>query len=149
MSLEIVLLLLVLSPLISVCYSQENNFSSVGQTWVLVNTTEPVVCYEEKIAKQIILQLENAIDYKTQVEDLKLSNFELEKQIILLKEVNRLQAEQRDIANQAIESYKELLRVQKESFEKQIENQKPSVWSKIGAVLGGMGVGALLVFVLF
>lgn len=115
-----------------------------GQTWVLVNTVEPVICYEEKTGSQMILQLENAKDYKTQVDDLKQGNVELEKQIVLLKEANKLQAEQRDIANQTIESYKGLLKVQKESFEKQIENQKPSVWGKIGAAFGGLGIGILI-----
>ena len=163
MSLGIVLVLLVSSPLIS--NAQEiktvpgtissgdlvpgkNQISTpvapAGQTWVLVNTTKPVICYEEKTGSQMILQLENAKDYKTQVDDLKQGNAELEKQIALLKEANKLQAEQRDIANQTIESYKGLLKVQKESFEKQIENQKPSIWGKIGAALGGLGIGILI-----
>lgn len=118
--------------------------ASAGQTWVLVNTTEPVICYEEKTASQMILQLENAKDYKTQVDDLKQDNAELEKQIALLKEANKLLVEQRDIADQTIELYKDLLNAQKEFFEKQIENQKPSIWGKIGVALEGLGIGILI-----
>ena len=166
MSLGIVLISLVLSPSIDTsCFAQEikkipgtitsgdigpgkNIISTpvapVGQAWVLVNTTEPVICYTEETGKQIILQLENSNDYKTQVDLYKQGNVELEKQIDLLKETLVLQKQQRDVADQTIESYKKLITVQKDAYEKQIENNKPSIWGKIGAALGGLGIGALI-----
>jgi len=162
LSLGIVLISLVLNPLTS--YSQEikripgtitsgdigpskqisTPVAPVGQAWVLVNTIEPVICYEEKTGSQMILQLENARDYKTQVDDLRQGNIELEKQIALLKESNKLQNEQFDISKRTIESYKELLKVQKEAYERQIDNVKPSIWDKIFSVLGGIGLGILV-----
>jgi hypothetical protein len=118
--------------------------ASPGQTWVLVNTVNPVVCYEEETGKQMILQLENSIDYRKQVDLYKQGNIELEKQNTLLKESNKLQNEQLDVSKRTIESYKELLKVQKDAYEEQIKNTKPSIWSKIGAALGVIGIGVLV-----
>jgi hypothetical protein len=115
-----------------------------GQTIVKVNTAKPVICFEEEDAKQMVVQLENSIDYEDQSENLKQGTAELEKQIALLKEINKLQMEQLNISKQTIESYKELTKVQKEAYEKHIDNIKPSIWDKIFPSLGGVGIGVLI-----
>jgi uncharacterized membrane protein (DUF106 family) len=134
LSLKIVLISLVILPLTS--YAQPST--------VTVNTTDPVVCFTEDDAKKIVVDLENVNDYKEQVELLKEANAELEKQIISLKEINKLQQEQLEITKQTIESYKNLLKTQKEAYEKEIENNKPSIWGKIFAGIGGLGIGILV-----
>jgi uncharacterized membrane protein (DUF106 family) len=133
-SLGIVLISLVILPLTS--YAQTST--------VTVNTASPVVCFTEDDAKKIVVDLENVNDYKEQVELLKEANAELEKQIGLLKDINKLQQEQLNVSKQTIESYKELLKTQKEAYEKQIENNKPSIWGKIAAAAGGLGIGVLI-----
>jgi uncharacterized membrane protein (DUF106 family) len=134
LSLKIVLISLVILPLTS--YAQTST--------VTVNTASPVVCFTEDDAKKIVVDLENVNDYKEQVELLKEANAELEKQIISLKDINKLQQEQLNVSKQTIESYKELLKTQKEAYEKQIENNKPSIWGKIAAAAGGLGIGVLI-----
>jgi uncharacterized membrane protein (DUF106 family) len=119
--------------------------TSYAQTsTVVVNTTSSVVCFTEDDTKKIVVDLENVNDYKEQVEILKEANAELEKQIISLKEINKLQQEQLDISKQTIISYQNLLKVQKEAYEKEIKNNKPSIWGKIFASIGGLGVGVLI-----
>ena len=117
--------------------------SNPNQTWVLVNTINPVICYEEETGKQMILQLENNADYETEISDLKKDSAELEKQIGLLKDEIVLQKEQLDISKQTVDSYKELIKAQKDAFVKQIDNSKPSFLQKISTFLGGIGVGVL------
>lgn len=139
LSLELALVSLVISLLINVniCCALDNvNFT--------VNTKEPIICFTEVDAKQMIVLLENSEDYKEQIILLKQGNSELEKQVILLKEVNKLQQEQLGISKTTIESYKTLLEVQKEAYEKQIENIKPSFLSKILPTIGGIGIGVLV-----
>jgi hypothetical protein len=166
-------------PLINNCYGQDINgvpgtisngdvipgkvqistpVAGDGDTWVLVNTTVPTICYTEETGKQMIIELENSKDYKDQNELykqslaelekqiglLKETNIEFENQIGLLKEINKLQQEQLNISKQTINSYKELIQSQKEAFEKQIENQKPSILNRIGTALGSLGIGVLV-----
>ena len=154
MSLKIVLISLVILPLTSYAQPPEGSISAttiksstsdVKQTsTVIVNTTSPVVCFTEDDTKKIVVDLENSNDYREQVEILKEANAELEKQIISLKEINKLQQEQLEISKQTIESYQKLLNAQKEAYEKEIENSKPSIWGKIFAGAGGLGIGILV-----
>ena len=109
----------------------KSSTSDVKQTsTVIVNTTSPVVCFTEDDTKKIVVDLENSNDYREQVE--------------ILKEINKLQQEQLEISKQTIESYKNLLNAQKEAYEKEIENSKPSIWGKIFAGVGGLGIGILV-----
>jgi len=134
LSLKIVLISLVILPLTS--YAQTST--------VIVNSTSPVVCFTEDDAKKMVVDLENSNDYREQVEILKEANAELEKQITLLKEINKLQQEQSEISKQTIESYQKLLKAQKEAYEKEIENNKPSIWEKIFVGIGAAGIGVLI-----
>jgi hypothetical protein len=151
-SLGIVLISLIINP--SISYSQNipkaisGTISSgditTGTSTVKVSTTEPVICFTETDASKMIVELENSGDYQEQIDLLKQANAELEKQIGLLKDINKLQQEQLNVSKQTIESYKELLKTQKEAYEKQIENNKPSIWGKIAAAAGGLGIGVLI-----
>ena len=139
LSLGIVLISLILNLLINNCYAADN------QTTLLVNTKEPVICFTEAdISNRVIVQLENLGDYKEQVDLLKQGSVELERQIALLKEINKLQQEQLVVSKSTIEAYKDLLKVQKEAYEKQIDNVKPSFFEKISGIFGGLGVGILI-----
>ena len=102
------------------------------------------MCFTEEDTKKIVVELENSADYQEQVSLLKDANSELEKQIVSLKEINKLQQEQLEISKQTIESYKNLLNAQKEAYEKEIENSKPSIWGRIFAGAGGLGIGILV-----
>ncbi len=154
MSLKIVLISLVILPLTSYAQPPEGSISAttiksstydVKQTsTVTVNSTSPVVCFTEDDTKKMVVDLENSNDYREQVEILKEANVELEKQIISLKEINKLQQEQLEISKQTIESYKNLLNAQKEAYEKEIENNKPNIWEKIFVGVGAAGIGVLI-----
>lgn len=123
----------------------KSSTSDVKQTSnVTVNSTSPVVCFTEDDTKKMVVDLENSNDYREQVEILKEANVELEKQIISLKEINKLQQEQLEISKQTIESYKNLLNAQKEAYEKEIENNKPNIWEKIFVGVGAAGIGVLI-----
>ena len=123
----------------------KSSTSDVKQTsTVIVNTTSPVVCFTEDDTKKMVVDLENSNDYREQVEILKEANVELEKQIISLKEINKLQQVQLEISKQTIESYKNLLNAQKEAYEKEIENNKPNIWEKIFVGVGAAGIGVLI-----
>jgi len=76
-----------------------------------VNTV--TICFSEEQVKKMVVELENVEDYKEQIELLKQANDELTKQILALKEINKLQQEQLKISEQTIESYKKLLDTQK------------------------------------
>lgn len=151
MSLGIVLISLIISP--SISYSQGipnaipgtvSSGSLSATSTVVVSTTEPVVCFKESDASRMVVELENNGDYREQIDLLKQANSELEKQIGFLKEINKLQQEQLKVSEQTIASYKELLKTQKEAYEKKIENEKPSIWGKIAAAVGGLGIGVLV-----
>jgi hypothetical protein len=135
---------LILSP--SISQSQIiPKLQDVNQSYVLVNTKEPVICFTEAdVTNKVVVQLENNKDYESEIILLKQGTTELEKQIELLKESNKLQKEQLDITKQTIDSYRELLKSQKEAYEKQIENSKPSIFEKIFAAIGGVGIGILV-----
>lgn len=97
----------------------------------------------------MILDIENTQDYKEQVDLLKQSTAELEKQVNLLRQVNELQDQQIQTAEQTVISYHNLLKAQKEAYEKEIENNKPSIWREIGIGIGAAGIGALMGALLF
>jgi uncharacterized protein YlxW (UPF0749 family) len=110
----------------------------------VIYAAEPSVCFSEEDSKKIVVQLEDLADYKEQIEILKQQTAELEKQVKLLKEVASIQKEQLEFANKSIESYQTLLKTQQESYEKEIKNQKPSIFSKIYTTIGAVGIGVLV-----
>lgn len=145
MSLGIVLISLVILP--STSLAQTSN-TKPNQTTILVNTDKPVVCFTEEDTKKIVVELENSADYQEQVSLLKDANSELEKQIVSLKEINKLQQEQLEISKRTIESYKELIKTQREAYETEIKNTKPSIWKQIITGISGLGIGILIGLVL-
>ncbi len=145
MSLGIVLISLVILP--STSLAQTSN-TKPNQTTILVNTDKPVVCFTEEDTKKIVVELENSADYQEQVSLLKDANSELEKQIVSLKEINKLQQEQLEISKRTIESYKELIKTQREAYETEIKNTKPSIWKQIITGISGLGIGVLIGLIL-
>jgi len=119
-----------------------------SQPTISVNTDKPVVCFTEEDTKKIVVELENSADYQEQVSLLKDANSELEKQIVSLKEINKLQQEQLEISKRTIESYKELIKTQREAYETEIKNTKPSIWKQIITGISGLGIGVLIGLIL-
>ncbi|MFA7202951.1 MAG: hypothetical protein WC188_04510 [Candidatus Caldatribacteriota bacterium] len=106
------------------------------------------ICFSENDAKQMLVQLESVADYKEQIELMKSANQELLKQIELLKQVNKLQVDQLTTYKKTIDAYDALLKSQKNAYEKQIENERPSIFGKIFAGVGGIGAGILIGLIL-
>lgn len=129
MSFGIVLFSLVINPLINLSYAGD-------------------ICFSENDAKQMLVQLESVADYKEQIELMKSANQELLKQIELLKQVNKLQVDQLTTYKKTIDAYDALLKSQKNAYEKQIENERPSIFGKIFAGVGGIGTGILIGLIL-
>ncbi len=129
MSFGIVLFSLVINPLINLSYAGD-------------------ICFSENDAKQMLVQLESVADYKEQIELMKSANQELLKQIELLKQVNKLQVDQLTTYKKTIDAYDALLKSQKNAYEKQIENERPSIFGKIFAGVGGIGAGILIGLIL-
>jgi len=129
LSFGIVLFSLVINPLINLSYAGD-------------------ICFSENDAKQMLVQLESVADYKEQIELMKSANQELLKQIELLKQVNKLQVDQLTTYKKTIDAYDALLKSQKNAYEKQIENERPSIFGKIFAGVGGIGAGILIGLIL-
>ena len=127
----------LLIGLISLVILPSNSYAQTSD----VNTV--TICFSEEQVKKMVVELESVEDYKEQIELLKQANDELTKQILALKEINKLQQEQLKISEQTIESYKKLLDTQKEAFEKELKN-KSGIWDKILVGLGSLGVGLLV-----
>lgn len=128
--------------LISILLLSTNVYAD--QATVIVNTTSPVICFSEEDAKKIVVQLEDLADYKDQVEILKQQNQELLKQIELLKTINKLQQDQIVLSTQAITNLNEVIKSQKNAYEKKIEEEKPSILNKLYTTVGTLGVGVLI-----
>lgn len=101
------------------------------------------ICFSEDTARRITVDLEKAKSLKEQVELYEKGNAELEKQITLLKEINKLKDEQIAINNMTIKQYQELLKFQKDTYEQIVKDAKPSVLKQIIDALGFIGIGIL------
>ena len=101
------------------------------------------VCYSEDTAKQITVDLEKAKSLKEQVELFEKGNAELEKQVSLLKEMNKLKDEQIAIGDKTIKQYQELLKFQKDTYEQAVKDTSPSVLKQVIDALGFLGIGVL------
>ena len=71
-------------------------------------------------------------------------NDELKVQIESLNQIIALQKEQINILNSANTSYQDLIQIQKEGYEKEIKNARPSILQEILKGAGYIGLGILI-----
>jgi len=102
---------------------------------------EPIICFKESDASQIVVKLENYPKLEDNIRLLKEENAELEKKINNLNEI--IKSQEIVIANseKTIKKLEETIITQKKAYEKQIEESKPSIWRYIGTAIGSLAVG--------
>jgi len=69
---------------------------------------------------------------------------ELETQVKLLKETNKLKEEQITIGDRTIKQYQELIKFQKETYEQAVKDSRPNIFKQIIDALGFIGVGVVI-----
>ena len=106
--------------------------------------TNTSICYTPEIASKIVVDLQKYNITTKELEATKELNGELSKQIESLKQVIQLEKEQINVLNQAIVSYKNIIEVQKQGYEEQLKNSKPSLINTILKSAGLVGTGILI-----
>jgi len=105
------------------------------------SSTNKIICFSEEDAGKIVVDLEK---YQKQIELvslLKEENKELETKIQNLDKIIKSQDEIIKKSNESIENLQKLVDTQREAYEKQIAESKPSIWKFIGTALGSLAVG--------
>lgn len=109
---------------------------------------ESKICFSIETAGNMLVRLQNANSFEKEITFLKEKNSELEKTIDDLEKIISLKDKEVESVNEAIKAQKELMNTQKEAYEEQIKNSKPSLIKQfgivVGAILAGIGIGALL-----
>ncbi len=95
------------------------------------------ICFDEQTAGRLVVQIEQTQNLKEQIELYKQANIELETQIKLLKEISNLKDGQ-------INKQKELLTIQKDTYEGIIKESKPNLLKNIFNIIGFIGIGILV-----
>jgi hypothetical protein len=103
---------------------------------------EDEICLPMEEAKNLVVELEKGKGLKEQVELYRQANEELEKQVNLLKEMNKLKDEQIAIGDRTIKQYQELLKFQKETYEQAVKDAKPGLLKQIIDAIGVIGIVA-------
>jgi len=122
--------------------SSGNVFAQDSKTMAISSPIqEPIICFKESDASQIVVKLENYPKLEDNIRLLKEENAELEKKINNLNEI--IKSQEIVIANseKTIKKLEETIITQKKAYEKQIEESKPSIWRYIGTAIGSLAVG--------
>lgn len=110
---------------------------------------EENICYKPEVASKIVVDLQKANITNQELIATQKLNDELKVQIESLNQIIVLQKEQINILDSGMSSYKDLLKIQKEGYEKEIKNAKPklldTILKSIGLVGAGIVIGALLI----
>lgn len=110
---------------------------------------EDIICYKPEVASKIVVDLQKANFTNQELIATQKLNDELKVQIESLNQIITLQKEQINILDSGMSSYKDLLKIQKEGYEKEIKAAKPSLLDtllKSAGLLGaGIIIGALLI----
>ena len=126
--------------------------SAVLVIWVIL-LSSPIaysadVCFDEKVAAQIVVDLEKYKILQQQLNILEKQNEQLEKQIELHKQINALQRDQIEITKKTLEDYKKLMEDKDKLCEQKVKDAKPTLSSTIVQngifTLIGVAIGALL-----
>ncbi len=102
------------------------------------------VCVSEESAKRIVVDLEKGKVNEEQVITLKAYNQEMEKQILLIKEVAKLKDEQIKKNEEMIEQQKKLMEYQAQACEEKVKNGSPSFFDGLIKIIGGAGIGIII-----
>jgi len=102
---------------------------------------EPIICFKESDASQIVVKLENYPKLQDNIKTLKEENAELDIKIDKLNKIIKSQETIIANAEKTIKRLEETIDTQKKAYEKQIEEAKPSIWSYIATALGSLAVG--------
>jgi len=116
------------------------NFSFAQQP-ALADNKPKVICFSEEDAGKIVVDLEKYQKQSELVDLIKEENKELEIKIANLDKIIKSQDEIIKKSNESIENLQKLMDAQKEAYEKQIQESKPSIWKFIGTALGSLAVG--------
>lgn len=81
-------------------------------------TSEPIICFAEKTASKMVVELEKCRITNKQIENLIKENQELSKQIEYLKIIIELQKKELEISKQTIENLQMIIDYQNEAYEK-------------------------------
>lgn len=111
-------------------------YSSVGES--------QNICFHQDVAGKIVVEIEECRNLKAQIQLYKQAVEELETQRNILKEIVALQKEQVEIADKTIKRQTELLNLQKEMYERELKEAKPSFIRQAVTALGYVGVGVLI-----
>jgi len=106
------------------------------------------VGFTEEESSVIVVSLEDNETRKVIISSLKEENKELNKKIVNLTEINKLQTIRISQLEQTVDSLERTIVVQKEAYEKKIEEEKPSFFDKLGWGASGSVVGFLACAVL-
>lgn len=101
-------------------------------------------CFKNSNCETMVVQLEDYDRYKEMVSLLKEENSELDKKIQKLNEIIKLQEIRINDMEYTIDSLNRLIGEQKTSYEKAIEEAKPSFFYKVKLAVEGAGVGSVL-----
>ncbi len=104
-------------------------------------TNNKIICFSEQDAGKMVVDLEKYQKQSEIVKLLKEENKELEIKIDNLNKIIKSQDEIIKKSNETIANLQKLLDTQKEAYEKQIKESKPSIWSYIGTAIGSLAVG--------
>lgn len=102
------------------------------------------ICFDEKVASNIVVELEKGRLIQQETEALKGENAELQKQIDLLKQIIELKDIQLESTNKALKQYGDLLEQQGKLYEEALKRSKPSFFEKLSDTLGAVGIGIII-----
>lgn len=106
------------------------------------------ICFSASDGSQMVKEIEDCRSQIQYIELLKQENIELQKKAETLEAISKHQEAQLAVANETIEKLKEIQETQKEAYEKQIKETKPSLWQNLKTGVGGAVIGGLCVALL-
>lgn len=102
------------------------------------------ICFDERVASDVVVELEQGRIIKQETELLKENNAELQKQIDLLKQIIALKDMQLESTNKALKQYSELLDEQGKLYGEALKRSKPSFFEKLSDTFGSVGIGIII-----
>jgi|GEM_PF-3505271 regulator of replication initiation timing len=105
---------------------------------------EPLVCFPDSEARQMLVPLEQGATEKAQIDALNQQVSALQAENVALKQQNDLLKQNSDLLKENAAQYKELLQVQRDSYESIIKANKPNPVKEFFDRLGFVGIGVML-----
>jgi hypothetical protein len=102
------------------------------------------ICFDEKVASDVVVELEQGRLIKQETELLKAENAELQRQVDLLKQIVELKDKQLESTNRALKQYSDLLETQGKLYGDALKRSKPSFFEKLSDTLSSVGIGIVI-----